>query len=84
MKKVIIKVRPTVLESTEDKLFTIYDSNNKGGAIISDTSKEKALEKFKEASKLACAVKTLTNRANGINEYYEIEYLREMFLNIEE
>lgn len=61
MKKVIIKVIPiTVID--EEGNYTIFDSNHQGGAIISDMDPFRAMEKFKEATHLCMAVRTLMEK----------------------
>lgn len=60
-KKVIIKVIPTTLRDDEGN-YTIFDSNNKGGAIISDMDPLRAMGKFKEATHLCMAVMTLMEK----------------------
>jgi len=74
--KTIIKIKPIIFESEDG--YTIFDSNCKGGAIISDKDKTVAMEKFKEASHLACAVKSLMEFKieKGIeNNFYIPEFI---------
>ena len=70
MKKIIINIKPEILID-EDGNYTIFDSNNKGGAIVSDMDPFNAMSKFKEATHMACAVRTLIEmkEINGKNFY---------------
>lgn len=60
MKKIIVEIKPITIRD-EDGNYTIFDSRNKGGAIISDCDPFVAMEKFKEGTILAWAVKNLMN-----------------------
>lgn len=59
MKKVIVEIKPIII--IENGNCTIFDSRNKGGAIISDYDPFVAMEKFKEATNLSFAVRNLLN-----------------------
>jgi hypothetical protein len=73
MERVIIKVEPVTLRDDEGN-YTIYDGNNKGGAIISDKDSFEAMKRFKEAMQLCVAVRTLIEMKEGGKNFYMIEY----------
>jgi hypothetical protein len=71
MEMITLKIKPEMLRGT-DGSYTIHDGENKGGAIISDMDPFEAMRKFKEATNLSCAVKTLLEFKNGV--YYVAEF----------
>jgi hypothetical protein len=58
MGKVIIDIKPIMVKN-EDNKYTIFDTLNKGGAIVSNMDPLIAMENFKEGTNLGLAVKTL-------------------------
>ena len=75
VKKIILSIKPEILMN-EDGIYTIFDSNNKGGAIMSDLDPSKAMEKFKEATHLACAVRTLMEfKGHSGKNFYIPEFI---------
>lgn len=60
MNRIKIKITPKIIRDDNGK-YIIIDTNNKGGAIISDFDPFIAMKKFKEATILACSVRTLSN-----------------------
>lgn len=68
MKKVFVKIEPIIVKDSVNNCYTIFDRSNKGGAIISDSVKRKAIEKFKEASELACFAKTLIELNSNLSK----------------
>ena len=78
MKKVTIKVKAKILFDEDFNLFTIFDENNKGGAIVSDTDPFKAMEKFKEATHLCTAARTLLEKLeteHKTDNFYVAEFI---------
>lgn len=74
MNKVIIKIKPKIHRG-EDGEYSIIDENNKGGAIVWDMDPFKAMEKFKEASHLVVAVRTLMEMSKGMKNFYIAEFI---------
>ena len=74
MKKVIIKVKPETYRD-DDGIYTIFDGNNKGGAIMSSNDPFEAMRKFKEATHLAYAVRTLIEMKNNGKIFYIPEFI---------
>jgi len=70
MEKVIMKFKPELIVG-EDGNYTVVDFKNKGGAIVFDKDPVVALAKFKEATELACALRTFMEmcKRNGKNFY---------------
>jgi len=69
----MIKVIPKTLRDDEGN-YTIYDGNNKGGAIISDKDPFEAMKKFKEGMQLCVAVRNLMEMKEGGKNWCIIEY----------
>lgn len=67
MKKVVIEIKPIIVKDLSNNCYTIFDKSN-SGAIISDSVKSMAIEKFKEASIIACFAKTLIEHQNNLSK----------------
>lgn len=81
MKKVIIKITPTIFKD-EYGNYTIFDGNSKGGAIVSDLNPFVAMEKFKEATILAFAVRNLLAMGKSMNWHIPEFILKKSKINL--
>lgn len=73
MKKKFVKIKSTFFIG-HDGSYTMFETTNpvNGGAIISGTDPLEVVKRFKEATCLAYAVRSLTEFKNGGNFYIPV------------